>query len=121
VHPAAINRHDLCHGGDAGTIIHLESGAPCASAHGEMLRQKGIPICSRGAPIPDLFPHDEDRESSGCDLVSGRMLTYHGDPFDLKDHGLYTLWHQYFLHRWGSRVVPGYDLDSDVLVYRSAQ
>lgn len=40
---------------------------------------------------------------------------------NLKDHGLYTLCHQYFLQRWGSREIPEYDLDSDELVYRSVQ
>ena len=40
---------------------------------------------------------------------------------NLKDHGLYTLWHQYFLQRWGNRDTPEYDLDSDELVYRNAQ
>lgn len=35
-----------------------------------------------------------------------------------KDHGLYTLCHQYFVQRWASPEIPEYDLDTDELVYR---
>ncbi len=37
---------------------------------------------------------------------------------NLKDHGLYTLWYQYFVQRWESTDIPEYDLDTDELVYR---
>ena len=40
---------------------------------------------------------------------------------NLKDHGLYTFYHHYFVQRWGSRDIPEYDLDTDELVYRGPQ
>jgi hypothetical protein len=35
------------------------------------------------------------------------------------DHGLYTLFYQYFLQRWESTEIPEYDFDTDDLVYRT--
>jgi hypothetical protein len=35
------------------------------------------------------------------------------------DHGLYTVFYQYFLRRWESPDIPEYDLDTDEMVYRS--
>ena len=37
---------------------------------------------------------------------------------NLKGHGLYTLYYQYFIQRWESPEVPEYDLETDELVYR---
>jgi len=37
---------------------------------------------------------------------------------NLKGHGLYTLYYQYFVQRWESTEIPEYDLDTDELVYR---
>ncbi len=37
---------------------------------------------------------------------------------NLKDHGLYTLYYQYFVQRWERTDMPEYDLDTDELVYR---
>jgi hypothetical protein len=34
-----------------------------------------------------------------------------------KDHGLYALWHQYFVERWESGEIPEYDFDTDELIY----
>lgn len=34
------------------------------------------------------------------------------------DHGLYTLFYQYFLRRWESPDIPEYDLETDKLVFR---
>lgn len=35
------------------------------------------------------------------------------------DHGLYTVFYQYFLRRWESPDIPEYDLDTDEMVYRA--
>lgn len=37
---------------------------------------------------------------------------------NLKDHGLYTLFYQYFLQRWDNLQIPEYDFETDELVYR---
>ncbi|MEE8492499.1 MAG: hypothetical protein V3S25_00525 [Nitrospirales bacterium] len=37
---------------------------------------------------------------------------------NMKGHGLYTLYYQYFIQRWESHEVPEYDLETDELVYR---
>jgi hypothetical protein len=37
---------------------------------------------------------------------------------NLKDHGLYNLFFQYFMQRWESPEIPEYDFDNDQLVYR---
>ena len=37
---------------------------------------------------------------------------------NMKGHGLYTLYYQYFVQRWESPEVPEYDLATDELVYR---
>lgn len=37
---------------------------------------------------------------------------------NLKDHGLYNLFYQYFLQRWEDIRIPEYDLATDELVYR---
>jgi hypothetical protein len=37
---------------------------------------------------------------------------------NMKGHGLYTLYYQYFIQRWESPEVPEYDLETDELVYR---
>jgi hypothetical protein len=37
---------------------------------------------------------------------------------NLKDHGLYNLFFQYFMQRWESLAIPEYDFDTDELVYR---
>jgi hypothetical protein len=37
-----------------------------------------------------------------------------------EDHGLYTLFYEYFLHRWESTEIPEYDFDTDELVYRGS-
>jgi hypothetical protein len=37
---------------------------------------------------------------------------------NLMDRGLYTLFYQYFVRRWGTPSIPEYDLDTDELVYR---
>jgi hypothetical protein len=37
---------------------------------------------------------------------------------NLKDHGLYNLFLQYFMQRWESPAIPEYDFDTDELVYR---
>ena len=34
------------------------------------------------------------------------------------DHGLYNLFYQYFMQRWGNPEIPEYDFDTDELVYR---
>ena len=36
----------------------------------------------------------------------------------LNDHGLYTLFHQYFLQRWDNLQIPEYDFETGELVYR---
>ena len=37
---------------------------------------------------------------------------------NLKDHGLYNLFHQYLMQRWDNPEIPEYDFDTDELVYR---
>lgn len=37
---------------------------------------------------------------------------------NLKDHGLYNLFYQYFMQRWENPEIPEYDFDTDELVYR---
>lgn len=37
---------------------------------------------------------------------------------NLNDHGLYTLFHQYFLQRWENTDIPEYDFEKDELVFR---
>jgi hypothetical protein len=37
---------------------------------------------------------------------------------NLNDHGLYTLFYQYFLQRWENLQIPEYDFETDELVYR---
>jgi hypothetical protein len=37
---------------------------------------------------------------------------------NLKDHGLYNLFYQYFLQRWEHPEIPEYDFETDELVYR---
>jgi hypothetical protein len=37
---------------------------------------------------------------------------------NLNDHGLYTLFFQYFLQRWDNLQIPEYDFETDDLVYR---
>jgi hypothetical protein len=37
---------------------------------------------------------------------------------NLKDHGLYNLFYQYFTQRWENPQIPEYDFDTDELVYR---
>ena len=37
---------------------------------------------------------------------------------NLNDHGLYTLFYQYFLQRWENPEIPEYDFDTGELVYR---
>jgi hypothetical protein len=37
---------------------------------------------------------------------------------NLKDHGLYNLFYQYFMQRWEDTRLPEYDFTSDELVYR---
>jgi len=39
---------------------------------------------------------------------------------NLKGHGLYTLFYQYFVQRWESTRIPEYDLDTDELVFRGS-
>ncbi len=36
-----------------------------------------------------------------------------------KEHGLYTLFYQYFMKKWESLEIPEYDLETDELVYRA--
>ena len=37
---------------------------------------------------------------------------------NLKDHGLYNLFYQYFMQRWDHPEIPEYDFETDELVYR---
>lgn len=37
------------------------------------------------------------------------------------DHGLYTLFYQYFIKRWSSPDIPEYDLERDELVFRARE
>lgn len=37
------------------------------------------------------------------------------------DHGLYTLFYQYFMRRWESPEIPEYDLDTDEIVFGSGE
>ena len=37
---------------------------------------------------------------------------------NLNDHGLYSLFYQYFMQRWDNPEIPEYDFDTDDLVYR---
>lgn len=36
------------------------------------------------------------------------------------DHGLYTMFYQYFIKRWESPEIPEYDLETDELIYRGS-
>lgn len=38
--------------------------------------------------------------------------------YDLRDHGLYALWYQYFMGRWNDPRIPEYDFETSELVYR---
>ena len=38
---------------------------------------------------------------------------------NLKDHGLYTLFYQYFIQKWEDPDIPEYDFETDELVYRA--
>ena len=39
--------------------------------------------------------------------------------YNLKHHGLYTLFSQYFMKRWENPDIPEYDFDTSELVYRT--
>ncbi|HJR75809.1 MAG TPA: hypothetical protein VJ805_02515, partial [Nitrospiraceae bacterium] len=39
--------------------------------------------------------------------------------YNLKNHGLYTLFSQYFMKRWENPDIPEYDFDTGELVYRA--